>query len=547
MSLSAQALKPSRFRPELLAVNLGSRSSLLMDSPSIAGLSSTVSYDSSRLSSQTTSQRLSSRPPLTFREFIEPAWQVVEPSTRFIGGYHVDAIAEHLQAVSDGQLQNLIINIPPRHTKSTFVGVLWPAWEWTINPWLQWLCASYRESLAIRDGVRMRRLVASGWYQERWGGLFRMTGDQNEKRRFENDQAGYRVSVGVGTGTGEGGHRLVLDDPISADQAESDAYRLAANDWIDGTFSTRGNDPRTVARVVVMQRLHEADTTGHLLDKMAQGGTQFDHLVLPAEYEPTVQVCLSARPLMHDPRTEPGRPLSPERYGPEQLEALKVDLGSDARVAGQLQQRPAPALGNVFQRAWWDGKNRYDAQNEALMHKVVSRWLFLDTAYKDKETSDYSACAVIELWPDYRVGWRPLWNERLTFPYLLPRIEQTALAENADGKLSGVIVEDKGSGTTAIQSLQFGAPPWLSEKIQAFMPTGSKVYRAQQASLWCARDCVLIPHPSDAVPLLHEATEQLFTFPTAAHDDVVDTLSMGLIFLERVIAEGHRARMGYAA
>jgi hypothetical protein len=182
---------------------------------------------------------------------------VVEPATPFVGGYHVDAIAEHLQAISDGQLQNLIINIPPRHTKSTFVGVLWPAWEWTVNPHLQWLCASYREALAIRDGVKMRRLITSPWYQERWGGLYRLTGDQNEKRRFENDRAGYRVSIGVGTGTGEGGHRLVLDDPISADQAESDAYREAANDWIDGTFSTRGNDPRTVARVIVMQRLHE--------------------------------------------------------------------------------------------------------------------------------------------------------------------------------------------------------------------------------------------------------------------------------------------------
>lgn len=530
----------------LLAGTIGSRSSLLAGLPSIAGLSSTGSFDFSRLSDQQTSQQPSNQPPLTFREFIEPAWAVVEPATPFIGGFHVDAIAEHLQAISDGALQNLIINIPPRHTKSTFVGVLWPAWEWTINPWLQWLCASYREALAIRDGVKMRRLVTSPWYREQWGGLYRLTGDQNEKRRFENDATGYRVSIGVGTGTGEGGHRLVLDDPLSADQAESDAYREAANDWIDGTFSTRGNDPRTVARVIVMQRLHESDPTGHLIEKMAQGGAQYDHLILPAEYEPTVQICLAGLG-EHDIRTAPGQPLSPERYGPAQLEELKIDLGTPQRVAGQLQQRPAPAEGNVFQRSWWDGKNRYDASDETLVYKAVGRWLFIDTAYKDKETSDYTACSVIELQPDYRAVWRHVWNERLTFPYLLARIEATALQFNGDSKLQGVIVEDKGSGTSAVQSLRFGSPPWLGELIQAFVPTGSKVYRAQQASLWCARDCLLIPEPSDAAPWLLDATEQLFKFPTAAHDDIVDTLSMGLIFLEHLLAEGHRARMGYAA
>jgi predicted phage terminase large subunit-like protein len=538
----------------LLAGTIGSRNSLLSGLPNIAGLSSTGSFDFSRLSDpQTMSQQTSSQPPLTFREFIEPAWRVVEPATTFVGGYHVDAIAEHLQAISDGQLQNLIINIPPRHTKSTFVGVLWPAWEWTVNPWLQWLCASYREALAIRDGVKMRRLVMSSWYQERWGGLYRLTGDQNEKRRFENDATGYRVSLGVGTGTGEGGHRLVLDDPISADQAESDAYREAANDWVDGTFSTRGNDPRTVARVVVMQRLHEDDTTGHLIEKMKSGGARYDHLVLPAEYEPTVQLCLAD--LEHDPRTEPGEPLSPERYGPEQLEQLKADLGTPQRVAGQLQQRPAPAGGNVFLEAWWDGQNRYDPADDTFLRSLVGLWLFLDTAYKDKDTSDFTACSAFGLTADYRLVWRHVWSERLTFPRLLARIEETAAHFNAvpghghpaGGLLREVVVEDKGSGTSAVQSLQFGAPAWLAPKITAFTPVGSKVYRAQQASLWASRDCILIPQPSDAAPWLFEATQQLYKFPTAAHDDIVDTFSMGVIFLEHLVAQGYQVRMGQVA
>jgi phage terminase large subunit-like protein len=542
----------------LLAATIGSRDSLLGVLPNIAALNSTGSFDFSRLSAQQTSQvpSPSSQPPWTFRDFIPEAWQIVEPATPFIGGYHVDAIAEHLQAISDGDLQNLIINMPPRHTKSTFVGVLWPAWEWTVSPYLQWLVASYREALAIRDSVKCRRLMQSSWYQERWGGVFTMTGDQNEKRRYENDRSGYRVAIGVGTGTGEGGHRLVLDDPISADQAESDAYRESANDWVDGTFSTRGNDPRTVARVVVMQRLHEDDTTGHLLKKMAAGGAQYDHLVLPAEYEPTVQVCmadLEPKPI-HDPRTEPGQPLSPERFGSKELDALKIDLGSDARVAGQLQQRPSPAGGLIFQREWWDGdRNRYDWSDEAIPSKVLFRYLSIDTAFKDGKQNDKTACLVGELLADYRLLVREITAERVQFHDLIDFIRSAAVRWNYDGKLEVVLIEDKGSGISALQQLRAAAdPPWLAGMLRGFEPPGSKEYRARKAAIWPKRDMVLLPHPSAEAPWLldfagPEPQGQLFKFPNVEHDDEVDAFSQLIDYLWEILAEGYRAKGGVAA
>jgi phage terminase large subunit-like protein len=488
---------------------------------------------------------------LSFRDFIEPAWRVIEPATAFVGGYHVDAIGEHLQAISDGQLQNLIINIPPRHSKSSLVCVLWPSWEWTFKPHLQWLFASYREALAIRDSVKMRRLITSHWYQTLWCDVFRLTGDQNEKRRYENDRAGYRVSMGVGTGTGEGGHRLVIDDGLSADQAESDAYRQAATDWVDSTFSTRGNDPRTVARVIVEQRLHEADTTGHLLKKMARGGTQYDHLVLPAEYEPTVQICLAD--LQHDRRTVDGAPLSPERYGLAQLEELKIDLGSESRIAGQLQQRPAPAGGLIFQREWWNGKNRYRWDDPSLPRKVVARYLSADTAYKDKRDNDLTAIITGELLDDYRLLVREIVMERVQFHDLIDFLKTTAVRWNADGKLQAVIVEEKGSGISALQQLRSAAdPPWLSALMVGFEPGGSKEYRARKAALWPSRDMVLLPEPCPEVPWLldfagPEPHGNLFKFPNVAHDDDVDGFTQMIDYCWEILAQGWRARQGGAA
>lgn len=525
----------------LLAGTIGFPSKTLPALPSIEGLSSTGSFDFSRLSAQQMSQNTQPAPLWTFREFIEPAWQIVEPATPFVGGYHVDAIAEHLQAISDGQLQNLIINIPPRHTKSTFVGVLWPAWEWTVNPWLQWLCASYKEALAIRDGVKMRRLVTSHWYQERWGSLYRLTGDQNEKRRFENDATGYRVSVGVGTGTGEGGHRLVLDDPMSADDAESDAKRDNANEWVDNTFSTRGNDPKTVARVVVMQRLHEADTTGHILDRMRDGGEPYDHLVLPAEYEPRIQVCMAD--LVHDPRTEHGEPLSPKRFGPTELLRLKATMGGDLAVAGQLQQRPSPAGGAVFKREWWDGdRNRYDHADDVFARSAVYRYMSVDTAFKDGMQNDYTAIVIGDLLPDYRLAIREILLDRVQFYDLIDFIQTAAVRWNHDGKLEAIVIEEKGSGITALQELQRAASPhWIAGMLKPFEPGGSKEYRARKQSQWTAEGLVLLPYDGPSVPWLlpfagPEPHGNLFRFPRVEHDDDVDAFVMLIDYLSATLA-----------
>src|SRR5215475_1548804 len=273
-------------------------------------------------------------------EFVRQAWVVVEPSTPFVPGWHIDAIIEHLEAVTAGQIRNLLINVPPRHMKSLLVAVFWPGWEWTRWPERRWLYSSYSAQLSIRDSVKCRRLIESPWYQARWADRFALTSDQNTKGRFDNNRSGYRLSTSVGgAATGEGGDRIVCDDPHNVQEAESDSVRKATLDWWDVVMSTRVNDPRTAAMVVVMQRCHQQDLSGHLLE---QGG--WEHLCLPAEYEgPRSATSIG----FVDPRKEHGELLWADRFGRPEIDSLKRSLGSYA-AAGQLQQRPSPVEGGMI-------------------------------------------------------------------------------------------------------------------------------------------------------------------------------------------------------
>ena len=203
-------------------------------------------------------------------EFMRQAWDIIEPGTTYVDGWHLHAICDHLQAVSEGKIRNLIINMPPRHCKSILVAVMWPVWTWIRHPEFRWLYASYSGNLSMRDSLKCRRLIQSAWFQERWGEKFGLIGDQNTKTFYENDKYGYRFATSVGgTTTGMGGSAIVVDDPHSAMEAQSDVIREGVLEWWDQAMSTRLNNPKTGAKVIVMQRLHERDLTGHLLK---QGG-----------------------------------------------------------------------------------------------------------------------------------------------------------------------------------------------------------------------------------------------------------------------------------
>lgn len=217
----------------------------------------------------------------SLHRFVQQAWHVLEPATPYVDGWHIKVMCEHLEAVTDGRIRDLLINVPPRHMKSLTVSVFWPCWVWTRKPATRWLYCSYAQRLATRDSLKCRRLIMSPWYQRNWEGVFKLTGDQNEKTRFENDRTGQRLATSVdGTNTGEGADIIVCDDPHNVRERESEVQRENVSTWWDEVMSTRLNNPNTGARVIVMQRIHEGDLSGHVIQK---GG--WDHLCLPARYE----------------------------------------------------------------------------------------------------------------------------------------------------------------------------------------------------------------------------------------------------------------------
>lgn len=280
-------------------------------------------------------------------EFIKQGWPTLEPGRKFTSGWAVGAICEHLEAVSRGEIKRLLINVPPGCTKSMTTNVFWPSWEWAKNPHLKYISASYAQDLSTRDNVRGRTLMTSEWYSAHWGHKFQLRGDQNAKLRYENTVGGFRQVSSVGSAlVGHRGDRIIVDDPHDVQAVESELVREESLRWFAETLPTRLNDLDESAIVVIMQRVHERDVSGLILSS----GLGYEHLCLPMEYEPD-------HPHMStwfkDPRTVPGELLWPERFSKEAVEQLKLvfrSWGGSYAEAGQLQQRPAPRAGGMFQR-----------------------------------------------------------------------------------------------------------------------------------------------------------------------------------------------------
>jgi predicted phage terminase large subunit-like protein len=480
-------------------------------------------------------------------EFVQKAWKYVDPSP-FTPGWPLEAMCEHLEAVVDGEIRKLIINIPPRCGKSSIVSVCVPAWVWTqreisptSGPQVPLLHASYAMSLAMRDSVKTRRLVESPWYQRLWGHRFHLVGDQNTKGRFQNDKRGERLITAVDARvTGEGGNIIVVDDPNAANEAMSEALIETTNEWWDGTMSTRLNDARTGAYVVIQQRLGEEDLTGHILDT-DEGWT---HLMLPMEFEPERAFTTSIG--WDDPRTEEGELLWPERFAEEQVEVLKKRLGP-WKAAGQLQQRPEPKGGGIIKRDWWQ---LHDAPHFPQFDYVVAS---LDTAFTTKQENDFSALTVWGIFtsdtvaqPSKQVirGERLInvdpreygnqapkvmlmnaWQERLELHDLVMRVQKSC----KEMKVDRLLIEDKAAGHSVAQELRrlFGYDGFA---VQLVNPGAlDKVARVYAVQHLFAEGMIFAPNRQWAEMTIGQTT----TFPRGKHDDLVDTVSQALTHLRQ--------------
>ena len=466
-------------------------------------------------------------------EFVRQAWHVVEPGVPFIPSWHIEAICEHLEAVSAGEIHRLLVNIPPRHSKSTIVSVMWPMWEWLTDPAQKFLCASYSGNLSIRDNLKARRLVQSPWYQERWGHMFRLAGDQNAKQRFENDQTGYRIATSVGgTATGEGGSRLILDDPHGAQDAQSEAMRESALEWFDQVWSTRLNNPKTDAMVTVMQRLHEKDISGHILEDI--GG--WEHICIPAEWDGASRKTVLGP---YDPRKKIGELICPERFGEKEITTLKQLLG-EYGTAGQLQQDPTPSGGGILKtdcfQLWPADKGL--PQFEYILQSY-------DCAFTEKTSGDPTACSVWAIFTHNNERNAMLidaWDEHLSYPDLRNRAIKDWGTEYGgttvkDGirrarKPDRILVEAKASGQSLLQDLRLAKVPAVG-----YNPgMADKVSRAHQAAPTLELGLLWVPESGKnrghAVSWAQPFMKQLSKFPVADHDDYVDTFTQAIIYLK---------------
>ena len=444
----------------------------------------------------------------SFGHFIRYAWSAADPAA-FVGGWHIDAIAEHLEAVTVGAIKRLIINVPPRHMKSTAVSVLWPAWVWgpRRQPGAQWLFASYAANLAIRDSVRCRRVLESPWYQSQWGDVVQLAGDQNTKSRFETKQGGARIATSVdGAATGEGGDIVVIDDPHNVRQGDSARVREATCRWFDEVMALRLNDPEAGAFVVIMQRVNEGDLTGHILSRDGD----WEHLCLPAEYEPDHPFARPTSIGFCDPRTKPGALLWPARYSKVRLARMARQLGSHA-AAGQLQQRPAPRDGGIVKMGWFQ---RYAATpDRQTIIRIVQSW---DTANKAGSQNAYSVCGT---WVETKRGSYLLdvLRSRLDLPDLL----RIAKSHGLRWQPNALLIEDKASGTALIQHLMVET----TLPVLPVTPRGDKATRMEAETPVIEAGRVWLPEMAD---WLAEYENEMRNFPNGAFADQVDMTSQYL-------------------
>lgn len=446
--------------------------------------------------------------PLSLVEFTAEAWPIVEPATDYLHTWHVDLIAEHLEAVTAGEITRLIINIPPRNMKSISVSVMWPCWEWgpMRRPELRYLFCSYAATLSTKHSLDRRRIIESEWYRDLWPHVA-LTTDQNVKTEYENTRRGVMISTSVGgAATGKGGNRVVVDDPVNPEEAYSDAKREAANDYVDRTLPSRLDDKRRDAMVIVMQRIHDDDVTGHVLARSLPG--EWTHLCVPAEAPEHMQVVFprSGRVVVRDP----GELLWPEREGPDELAAMKRAMGTRDYEA-QFNQNPAPPEGAMIKTDWF----RYWRELPDGLTEWLQSW---DMTFTDSDSSDY---VVGQCWA--KLGADKYLVDQVRGRWDMPKTVERVRAFCVKWPQAGLrLVEDKANGPAVVATLK--------REIGGFVPVtpkGGKIARLAAVSPDIEGGNVYIPDPA-LNPWVEDYLFECSRFPFGAHDDQVDSTSQAL-------------------
>lgn len=483
-----------------------------------------------------------------FTYFLQKAWKWFDGNDNFQLSWHIRVICEHLEECYKKNIKYLIINVPPRTSKSSICAVAFPAWVWCKSPEIRFLYSSYAQKLSVKHSTDCRNLILSPWYQKYWGNKVHLSNDDNSKLFFSNTKRGYRMSSSVGgTNTGFGGDFIICDDPNSAHDVESDLIRNNTNEWWSGVMSSRYNNIKTCVRIIIQQRLHEKDLTGYML---SQKRKDIVHLCLPMQYEPetskpTVSIKSTFPNIWKDPRTKRGELLCPERINKDQLVNLYKELASEYRIAGQYQQRPSPSEGGIIKRHWFKPFDEINAVNSQFpkFEFILQSW---DTALSAEINACYSACVTLGIYKDKKginnIFLLNAWSGQVEYPELRKLAQRmfnncydTNLNDDPwDGiKSDLVLVEAKANGLSLIQDLNKAGLNTMQ-----FNPTkyGDKLSRARIASSIIECGKLHLPFKNNTNKF-YKYGEKLInacaTFPNNESNDLVDALTQAIIYLQK--------------
>ncbi len=439
-----------------------------------------------------------------FGAFLHRCVLALNPSMQFMPNWHIEAIAWQLKQVMEGKTTRLIINMPPRYLKSLAVSVAFPAFLLGHNPRRRIICISYGNDLSQKHAADFRAIVQSPWYQEAFPRM-------RVARVIDSDvfttQRGFRRSTSVNaTLTGLGGDCFIIDDPQKPVDAQSETLRNNLNQWHPTTLVSRLDNKETGVIIVVMQRVHMNDLSGHLLES----SNEWTHLSLPAIAEEDETITIGEG---HSHVRRAGEALHPERESLVTLERLRTEMGLDV-FSAQYQQAPVPAGGAMIRRDWLRYYNQLPERTSST--KLIQSW---DTAAKAGAQNDWSVCTT----------W--LIAERTTYylidvtrgRYEYPRLRDTAIALAERYQPDTILIEDASAGIGLEQELRRMCR-WAIRLVPIEHDKIGRVY-VQQGKFEAGQ--VLFPKDAGFLP---ELEAELLTFPQSKHDDQVDSITQALAF-----------------
>lgn len=411
--------------------------------------------------------------------------------------WHHKLLCEKLEKVFQGEIKRLIICMPPRYSKTEIAVVNFISWALGKVPDAEFIHVSYADGLATNNSGLTKDLVQTEAYQEIFPDI-KISKDNKGKGDWRTTSGGTMYATGAkGTITGFGagkmregfGGAIIIDDPHKPDEATSDIIRKGVLEFFGNTLESRLNSPDTPI-ILIMQRLHETDLAGWLMN--GGNGEDWDVLCIPAF-------------------DEERNPLWEFKHDKEALE--RMEKSKPYVFAGQYMQRPAPLGGGIFKNDWW----RYYSMLPAVK-RIIQSW---DTAFKTKESSDFSVCTT---WAECENGYYliDLYKEKVEFPML--KVAATTLAKKYNPNV--ILIEDKASGQSLIQELRRGTTlPLIAVKADT-----DKVSRATAVTPLIESGRVFLPE--EATWKL-EYIHSLASFPNAAHDDDVDSTTQALNYMAR--------------